>query len=102
MVEPIPDNPFFVPPLQSNGQHPVTYTDDAYERMEAETARVVEALHTPISTRLDRIEKDLGKVLDVVAQLEAFIAKVAPVLDELSANPAKFLMSVIGGGKSGR
>jgi len=76
----------------------VTYTDDAYDRMEeAATARAV-----LLSERLDRIEKDLGRVLDVVAQLEAFIAKVTPVLDELSANPAKFLMSVIGGGKSGR
>lgn len=92
------DNPYFLPALEE-GQHPVTYTDEAHDAVEE--ARNLKP-DSEILIRLERIEKDLGKALDVIAQLEALIARIAPVLDQLAENPAKFLMSVMGGGKSGR
>ena len=93
-------NPYFLPPLE-NGEYPVKFTEEDYVALESERDKRLKP-NSEILMRIERIERNLEKVLDVIAQLEAMIAKIAPSLDQLSENPAKFLMSVIGGGKNVR
>lgn len=87
-----------------DGEYPVLFTDENYDALERERIRAAMSesqRHDEIIARLDTMDRDLQHVLDVIATLEGIIAKLAPSLDELSANPAKFLMSMMGGGKNG-
>lgn len=88
-----------LPPLEG-GQYPVRFTDEDWQRLKDMQSRPV-VTTADLGDRLANIERDMEKVLSVISQLESFIAQVMPAVDQITANPAKFLMSLMGGGRRG-
>lgn len=94
-------------PTLVNGEFPQRFTDEDSERLETELVRKHIRSHLPdapdpVISRLDSLATDMERVMSVITQLESFLAQIMPAIDQIAANPAKFLMSLMGGGKNGR
>lgn len=94
-----------LPPLV-HGEYPQLFTDEDFERLETERIRRSLNTHTQgnaeVIQRLDSLSADMERVMSVISQLETLIAQIMPAVDQITENPAKFLMSLMGGGRGGR